>query len=169
VKSRKRSTRKATRKSSAPFEAPIPELDLRAEVLSLFKNVQDSLPRLKKLLAEYGGEWVYEDFIYRFYHQSFKVFGLQQATAFIVAELQSLAPDRKLNEWFMQIIKDGTGKTFADEDNNRWLAATRPIVEAFFHARYFIEMAVRYGEELKAPPTMLPSGWAALLYLYNLR
>jgi hypothetical protein len=30
-------------------------------------------------------------------------------------------------------------------------------------------MAVRYGKELTEPPLMLPSGWAAFLYLYNLR
>lgn len=41
--------------------------------------------------------------------------------------------------------------------------------QAFFHARYFLDMAVKYGTELDAPPQMLPSGWAGLLYLYNLR
>jgi hypothetical protein len=46
---------------------------------------------------------------------------------------------------------------------------TRPIVEAFFHARFFLEMAVRYGNELDKAPHMLPSGWAALFYLYELR
>ena len=28
---------------------------------------------------------------------------------------------------------------------------------------------VRYGEKLQSPPETLPSGYAALLYLYNLR
>lgn len=41
--------------------------------------------------------------------------------------------------------------------------------EAFFHARFFLKMAVKYGEELDEAPSTLPSGWAALLYLYNLR
>jgi len=50
-----------------------------------------------------------------------------------------------------------------------WDASTRPLLEAFFHARYFLEMAVKYGAELDEPPTTLPSGWAGLLYLYNLR
>ena len=45
----------------------------------------------------------------------------------------------------------------------------RRIAEAFFHAHYFLEMLVKYGNELKFPPNMLPSGWAAVLYLYNLR
>jgi hypothetical protein len=45
---------------------------------------------------------------------------------------------------------------------------TRPILEAFTHAKSMIEMAVRYAD-LPAPPAPLPSGWAALLYLYDLR
>ena len=67
------------------------------------------------------------------------------------------------------IVQDGTGKSFESEHNQRWLEVTRPIVEAFFHARYFLEMAVRYGKALQAPPNALPSGWAAFLYLYDLR
>jgi hypothetical protein len=69
----------------------------------------------------------------------------------------------------MEIVSEGTGNTFEQEHNKRWLEVTRPMVEAFFHARYFLEMAVRYGKELKAPPLRMPSGWAAFLYLYELR
>jgi hypothetical protein len=43
------------------------------------------------------------------------------------------------------------------------------MLEAFWHARFFVEMAVKYGRELEEPPSTLPSGWAALLYLYDLR
>jgi hypothetical protein len=78
-------------------------------------------------------------------------------------------PVEKLNEYFMQIVAEGTGKTFSPEDNQIWLETTRPIVEAFFHARHFLEMAVKYGRQLGYPPRVMPSGWAALLYLYNLR
>ena len=42
-------------------------------------------------------------------------------------------------------------------------------LEAFFHANYFLDMAIKYGEELDEPPSPLPSGWAAVLYLYNIR
>jgi hypothetical protein len=72
-----------------------------------------------------------------------------------------------LNPWFLQIVREGTGKTFTMEDNARWTEATRPILEAFFHARYFVDMAVRHAG-LAAPPLSLPSGYAALLYLYGL-
>ncbi len=52
--------------------------------------------------------------------------------------------------------------------NPDWARHTRPILEAFFHARFFLEMAVRYAGLEKAPTT-LPSGWAALLCLYRIR
>jgi hypothetical protein len=142
--------------------------DDRVEVQELFRRLKEELPKLEELLATCG-RGGYEDRVYRFYHQSFKVFYLQDMTAEIVAELQSLAPDRPLNEWFTQIVRDGTGKTFASEDNMNWLAVTRPILEAYFHARFFLEMAVKFGKELECPPQLLPSGWAAFLYLYNLR
>ena len=144
-------------------------LDDRKEVHELFKNLQASLPAFEELLAKCGGHWGCEDSVYRFYHQSLKVYNLQDLTLEIVERLQALAPGRPLNDWFMQIVKEGMGKTFKKEDNENWLAVTRPIVEAFFHARYFLEMAVKYGKELESPPRMMPSGWAALLYLYNLR
>jgi hypothetical protein len=145
------------------------DLDDRVVVQELFAALRASLPELEALLAECSSHWGYEDPVYRFYHQSFKVYALQAATEKIVARLQALAPAQPLNEWFLQIVREGTGHPFSPEHNRRWLAVTRPILEAFFHARYFLEMAVRYGKELKAPPRLLPSGWAALLYLYNLR
>ena len=109
------------------------------------------------------------DPLYRFYHQSFKVYALGRTTKRIVAALQALAPDQQLNEWFVRIVSEGTDKVFESEHNKRWLEVTRPMVEAFFHARYFLEMAVRYGKQLTAAPRLLASGWAALLYLYRLR
>ena len=44
------------------------------------------------------------------------------------------------------------------------------MLEAFWHADYMLRMAVRYGrEELDQAPSLLPSGWAALLHLYGIR
>jgi hypothetical protein len=143
--------------------------DDRPEARELFKNLQAQLPALEALLAQCSNHWGYEDPIYRFYHHSFKVYGLQDQTLKIVKGLQALAPQLPLNEHFMHIVEEGTGKLFKPEDNRNWETVTRPILEAFFHARYFLEMAVKYGKELKAPPQTLPSGWAAILYLYNLR
>ncbi len=124
---------------------------------------------LKDALEAASSHWGYEDPIYRFYHQSFKVYSLQASTLKIVRTLQGLLPDVPLNRTFEEIIAAGTGKEFALDANKSWAATTRPIVEAFFHARFFLEMAVRYGVSIDEPPAPLPSGWAALLYLFNLR
>ena len=135
---------------------------------ALLRSLRRERRELEKLLQGCSDHWGYEDPVYRFYHQSFKVYGLQRQTQSTVDRLQALAPDRPFNPWFVQIIQEGTGKEFKPEDNARWTEVTRPILEAFFHARFFLEMAVRYAD-LEAPPRSLPSGYAALLYLFGLR
>ena len=141
----------------------------QAEEVKLLAAIGKELSRLEELLRSVNSEWAYEDSIYRFYHQSFKVFGLQGLTENIVEALRGLAPHLPLNPWFTEIASEGTGKEFSVEINQRWTEATRPIVEAFFHARYFLEMACKYGNELTEPPQPMPSGWAALMELYGLR
>ena len=136
---------------------------------ALLANIKAHLPELTALLEEVKGHWRGEDGFYRFYHQSFKVYRLQAATLQIVAALRALRPEHPLNEWFELIVREGTGKEFQREHNQRWLVETRPILEAFFHAQTMLELVVRYGRELAEPPPALPSGWAAVLYLYGLR
>jgi hypothetical protein len=108
----------------------------RREEAALLHRIKAELPRLEALLHGYEGE--YEDAVYRFYHQSFKVYRLQSQTELIVEALRSLAPHLPLNLWFLEIIGEGTGRTFSPSDNANWTCVTRPIVEAFFHARYFL-------------------------------
>ena len=145
------------------------ELDDRPEVQELFSSLKASAGAVRQVLRECSDHWGYEDPMYRFYHQSFKVYGLQATTTRIVAALEGLRPGHALHPAFAQIVREGTGRTFTPEDNRCWFEVTRPIIEAFFHARYFLEMAVRYAGRLDAPPQVLPSGWAALLELYRLR
>ena len=143
------------------------DLDTKiAESAKLLETIKARLASLEQILGA-SDDW--EDLVYRFYHQSFKVYVAQAYTERIVAELQALAPHLPLNVWFMEIVRHGTGREFAAEDNANWLPVTRPMVEAFAHARYFLTMACKYGKELDEPPNCMPSGWAALLYLYNLR
>ena len=135
----------------------------------LIANIATARDELFRLLEEVNDHWGYEDGIYRFYHQSFKVFFLQESTEQILKVLQSLLPDRPLNDWFLSIMSEGTGKIFEMESNKAWLQETRPIVEAFFHAKYFLEMICRYADKITEPQQLLPSGWASVLYLYGLR
>jgi hypothetical protein len=137
----------------------------------LLANIQARSSELAELLEEVNSHWVYEDLVYRFYHQSFKVYWLQDMTRRMVEALQSVAPSgTTLSPMFEEIYQAGaSGKQFEMKHNQQWTSHTRVFLEAFFHAKYFLEMAVKYGKELQAAPTMLPSGWAALLCLYNLR
>lgn len=113
----------------------------------------------------------YEDGIYRLYHHSFKVYELQALTVRAAGIFERIAKSRncELNVWFKQIIDAGTGKTWEPDHNVQWLLQTRPIVEAFLHAKYFLDMMIKYGHELDSPPSILPFGWAAILELYNQR
>jgi len=142
----------------------------------LLSRIKRDLPELEQLLDETNRE-VYEDGIYRYYHTSFKVYGLKTHTRKIAKALRRLAPDKALRG----LCVSPFDAYFASFWNvaGRWMVETGaqfrmalhagPIVEAFFHARYFLEMVVKYGKQLEAPPQCLPSGWAAVLCLYNLR
>lgn len=124
---------------------------------------------LSALLERVSSHWHGEDGFYRFYHQSWKLYGLQRDTEEMVELLRSLWPEKELHPWFTQIISEGTGWEFSFEDNRDWLRRGRPILEAFIHARTMLELAVKYGRDLEHAPLAMPSGWAALLYLYSAR
>ena len=145
--------------------------ELKAKDNRLLMNIKKKLPELEALLEKVCSHWVYEDSVYRFYHFSYKVYGIQNTTRRIVDALKELAPEgQSFCKEFKEIIEAGaSGKRFESEHNKNWTYHTRPLVEAFFHAKYFLEMVVKYGKELEESPDMLPSGWAAVLCLYGLR
>lgn len=138
---------------------------------ALLDNIKQNMDMLGQLLEKYSGMWHFEDPIYRFYYQSFKVFRLKQDTQEIVDALEIICPEGTvISRRFYVLHHEARKKNFCiSHTNENWLEETRVLVEAFFHARYFLEMAVKYGRELKSPPSPLPSGWAALLCFYNLR
>lgn len=140
------------------------ERDRLEEVLR--ENLISREKELQELWQQVNDNWGYEDPVYRFYHQSYKVFHLQRKIAEIVAALKGLVPGQDLHQAFEQITQQGTGKPLMYEINDQWLETTRRILEAFFHARYFLEMACRHSREPSEQPCS--SGWAALLTLYRL-
>lgn len=143
--------------------------DREKEMKKLLQKAKKRLPKLKALLEETSSHWGYEDPVYRFYHHSFKVYKIQEATQRIVEGLRTLATPLGLNQSFEAIVADGTGKEFDLSHNKEWLKQTRPMLEAFFHAKHMLEMVCKYAKELDEPPEILPSGWATVLCLYNLR
>ena len=134
----------------------------------LLQRLKENEVNLQRLLEEMVSQSNYDEAFYRYYHGSFKVYGIQAIAEKAVKALIDLLPERALNLEFENIIKQGTGKTFEMEHNREWERHTRPMLEAFAHAKFMIEMAVRYAD-LNEPPQPLPSGYAALLYLYDMR
>lgn len=135
----------------------------------LLSRIKTNLDALEATLSMCNDTWVYEDYIYRFWHHSFKVYQLQQSTTKIVDVLRRTGGDLQLHPWFEEIVLAGCNKTFDLSHNKDWLTHAKPIVDAFLHARFMLEMVVKYGRELDELPTVLPSGWAAVLTLYQIR
>jgi hypothetical protein len=166
-------TRDTKSSDAAPLVAAIAEADGEtpegSDEARLLASIRGSQASLAALLRRANGHWGREDAVYRYYHQSFKVYSIQSLTLEIVTALKQVMPDRQLCAAFSAVIVAGTGTTFSPDDNRRWTETTRPMLEAFFHALYFLDMMVKYGRMLEAPPRTLPSGWAAVLTLYGLR
>ncbi|MEA1051246.1 hypothetical protein U5801_15740 [Lamprobacter modestohalophilus] len=154
----------------ADLEQLVARHDERPEAQALLNALKRNQAALSKMLAKCDeGPPEAEDCIYRFYHGSRKVYMIQSLTEEIAPLLQQQMPDRPLNPEFVEILQQGTGLEPERRQPERRAKATRHMLEAYFHAHYFLEMAVKYGRELEYPPSLMPSGWAALLYLYNLR
>ena len=135
----------------------------------LLCTIKERLPLLRHILKDISGHWGYEDLIYRFYHTSFKVYWIQGESKRIIKQFERIGGNLKINNLFNEIKTAGTGKKFDLKHNEAWSENTRPMLEAFFHAKFFLEMIVKYGEDLPNSPDVLPSGWAAVLSLYGLR
>jgi hypothetical protein len=137
----------------------------------LWLNIRKNYKNLKEKLDIISGHWFYEDHLYRLYHHSFKVYYIQDLTEDIVALLRKLDPkkNKSLAPLFEELLKQGTGKRWTVGHNESWGKHTRPMAEAFLHAKYFLEMLVKYGKTYRKLPQSLPSGVAAILELYNLR
>jgi len=135
----------------------------------LLTNIKRNRTEIEKFLGNLRK--CEEDFVYRFYHQSFKVFNTTPEIEQAKKLFEKLAPDSfSLNRWFCEIIDEALSKDFDIEKTNQiWLEETRPILEAFWHSKYFLEQMLIAADELKESPQLLPSSWAAVLYLYNLR
>lgn len=143
----------------------------KAQELSdkLLANIKENKAEIERLCDVF--KQLEEDYVYRFYHQSFKVFGATAQIKQAKELFERLAPDSfSLNNWFCEIADEAMGKEFDFAKTNQiWLAETRPILEAFWHTKYFLEQMLVAADELEKSPQILPSGWAAVLYLYNLR
>jgi hypothetical protein len=80
--------------------------------------------------------------------------------------MRQVAPDLPLNSRFIEVVRRGMGKV---SSANPAPVAERSIVDAFQHARFFLELAISGGREHAAAPKVPSTGWATLVHLYSLR
>jgi hypothetical protein len=148
----------------------------RSRLFEKIQQYQDDI----LTLADHASGMVYEDRMYRFYHASLKVFWMQDEIEDTMKLFKKLSPSRpySFDKWFLQIIEDAKSQgLFKREYNKDFPSHARPVVEAYLHCKYFLEMLAE-STKLKEDPMVsckegrifgIPSGYAAILELYNLR
>lgn len=134
----------------------------------LLANIKSEKDTIDKLVSSF--EKSEPEFIYRFYHQSFKVFGYKEIIRYTVQFFEELAAESSsLNAWYRGIVDLGLDKDFSDSTNDNWLIETQPLLEAFWHTKFFVTQMKSSAASLETAPEILPYDWAAVLYLYGLR
>jgi hypothetical protein len=101
---------------------------------------------------------------------SYKVFDLQDPveSAFKLINEIGDESDPPYSE-YVQIVEAGTTNKFSATTNENWEAETKPILEAFWHTKYFINMMVKYAEDFEKVEMPTRPGMAEVLYLFELR
>jgi hypothetical protein len=135
---------------------------------TLFLRIKARLPKLEELARNL--KEAEEDGIYRFYHGSNKVFFLQDPVKAAFTLIKEIGgEDDPPNFEYARIVEAGTAHQFSETTNGNWEAGITPILDAFWHTKYFINMMVKYANELEAVESPLQPGMAAVLYLFELR
>ena len=135
---------------------------------TLFLRIKARQPELEEFARDL--EEAEEDGVYRFYHGSNKVFFLQDPVKAAYALIKEIGGESDPpNFEYARIVEAGTAHQFSATTNENWEAEIKPILEAFWHTKYFINMMVKYAKELETVEMLVQPGMAAVLYLFELR
>jgi hypothetical protein len=87
----------------------------------LLGRIKTRLADIDALLAEYAEDWAEEDGVYRFYHQSVKVFDrLRPLTKQGFELITEIGGEQDPPcEWYCQIVREGTEHDFNETTNKR--------------------------------------------------
>lgn len=112
----------------------------------LLKNIKENRDKIKEVHIRLCRFESYA--VNRFYFQSVHVMQIEEQTEKAVELIKSLLPSGTLNDWFTQIISEGTRKEFSHDWNDDWPKHTRTIMEAFFHTQHFIRLLYTVAENI---------------------
>ena len=140
----------------------------RERMDALLLRIKARLPELEELARALNE--AEEDGVYRFYHGSYKVFNLQDPVKEAFTLIKAIGGEADPPHYeYTRTVEAGTAHDFGESTNANWDAETKPILEAFWHTKYFINMMVKYAKELETIVMPLDYGMAAVLYLFELR
>ena len=157
------------------------QAEKEAGMKDLLKSIKQILPELEALLNELNPQddrllrtWGSEDNLYKFWQRSPNVDRMRDDLRKIVAALLALHRGRHedggiFDPLFSSMLSDALVNEKFTPNSDAWLRWSRSVAEAYMHAMFFLQVAVKYGHALDAVPATLPSGWGALLCLYGLR
>jgi hypothetical protein len=103
------------------------EKERAAAERALLETIREQLPALREPLEQVSSHWGYEDPVYRFYHQSFKVYQVQKQTEDIVRALTGLS-EREFHRSFTTILEEGTGGVVASHPPHARSVLSRALV-----------------------------------------
>ena len=143
----------------------------RQRMADLLTRIKAHLPAIDAWLEDARDEWGIENAVYRFYHQSSKVFGYQSDIEAGDNIIRSIGGESDPpTYWYRQIVAAGTGREFSDATNQNWFEETHAIPAALLHVYHLVQLLARYGREYeRVPEKPIPVGWATVLELFELR
>jgi hypothetical protein len=105
---------------------------------ALLLRIKARLPELEELARAL--DEAEEDGLYRFYHGSYKVFYLQDPVKEAFALIKEIGGESDPPHYeYTRIVEAGTAHDFSESTNANWDAETKPILEAFWHTKYFYQ------------------------------
>lgn len=147
-----------------------PKIDLlqaQDELLKQLELRRDDIAQFRERLVLDG-----DDLVYRFFHQSFKVYRLQAVNREAVEFLETfLKPEHERGFDFQmrELIAAGAGNIeFKDEHNLEWGRHTRPFVELYLHVKHILDCMLEAPEAQKEK-SCLTIPFATVLSCFNLR
>ncbi len=98
----------------------------------LLETIKVHLPELESLLFQFQSD--YEDRLYRFYYQSFKVYFLEESTLKAADLFRRIGAvnGSSLCDWFEEIVAQGTGSKFEPNHDESWRFIQDQLLRHFF-------------------------------------
>lgn len=139
----------------------------------LFRNAKNMLPEMQRIFKNItcpGGGLAH--YVYRFYHHSYKMYRVQEATSEMLSLFVRIDPKkvRAFAPEFDTIVNNGLDIEKAEWHNQCWNQIGNAMFLAFFHCKSVLEMLMWSVQQCtEAQNKWLSEPWAGCLSVFCLR